>query len=99
MTQSPVRSNLIPLAPGEYLPRWRWDDLEILLTAALPARRRQLRLLISSLKSDALNMTSQDVMEDLVVIVRALSETSNTPPCDALQESPASCPLAGKDTS
>ncbi len=67
-------SNLIPLEPAEFLPRWKWSDLEQILAHAIPVSRPQLSVLVEGLKLDATHMTSEEVLADLLVAIAAAKD-------------------------
>lgn len=64
-------NNLIQLDAAEFLPRWRWADLESILAEAVPEpSRERLALCLSALKIDAPSMRASDILSDLRLAVR-----------------------------
>ena len=70
--------NLIPLKPADFLPRWKWTDLENILAQAIPVSRPQLSVLLEGLKLDAAHMTSDEVLSDLLVAIRAAQDLKSS---------------------
>ncbi len=67
-------SNLIEFQTDDYLPRWRWSDLNVILASTLPPHQRPLMAhLLQALKSDAPGLTSKEVLADVLLAIRMAS--------------------------
>jgi hypothetical protein len=67
-------SNLIELQTDDYLPRWRWSDLNVILAATLPPHQRPLMAhLLEMLKADASGLNSKEVLADVLLAIRMAS--------------------------
>jgi len=67
-------SNIIELHQDDYLPRWRWSDLNVILAATLPQHQRPLMAhLLEALKSDASGLSSKEVLADVLLAIRMAS--------------------------
>ncbi len=67
-------SNVIDLPTDDFLPRWRWSDLNVILSSTLPPHQRPLMAhLLEMLKADAAGLSSKEVLGDVLLAIRMAS--------------------------
>ena len=65
------KTNIITLNTDDYLPRWKWSDLALILAESLPAYQQPLmEHLLYTLKADAQGLSSEEVLSDILVAIR-----------------------------
>lgn len=65
------QTNIIALNTDDYLPRWKWSDLALILSATLPTYQQPLmEHLLFTLKADAKGLSSEEVLSDILVAIR-----------------------------